>query len=280
MAKISVIGISGASYFMTVDHFHENGETLSADTVHCEMGGKGLNQAIAAVRMKAEVSFLVAVGNDDGAVKTAECCRENGIRCFLAKKADPTATAFILTDRYGENRVTVYRGAQLEPSDVDSFEEELATSDILLLQNEVPEEVNLRASELAEKHGVRIILNPAPARPLPEELVSRVWLVTPNEQESRLIDLKRFPNTVVTLGKKGCLINGETAIPSTSHIPVDTTGAGDTFNGVLSVCVAEGMSLHTACRYANMASGISVTRKYVIDAIPKRTEIERNLRDE
>lgn len=280
MAKISVIGISGASYFMTVDHFHENGETLSADSIYCEMGGKGINQAIAAARMGAEVSFLAAVGDDDGGRKTAKCCRDNGIKCILAKKDTPTATAFILTDRNGENRVTVYRGAELEVSDVDLFEEEIATSDILLLQNEVPENVNLKATEIAEKHGVRIILNPAPARAIPEELARRTFLVTPNEQESKFIDFNLFMNTVVTLGKKGCLINGKTTIPATSDKPVDTTGAGDTFNGVLSVCIAEGRSLEDACRYGNAASGISVTRKYVIDAIPTRKEIERKLRNE
>lgn len=280
MAKISVIGISGASHFMTVDHFHENGETLSANSIYCEMGGKGINQAIASARMGADVSFLVAVGDDDGGRKTAECCRENGIKCYLAKKATPTATAFILTDKSGENRVTVYRGAELEASDVDDFEKEIATSDILLLQNEVPEEVNLRATELAEKHGVKVILNPAPARKLPDEISRRVFLVTPNEQESRLIDLSLFPNTVVTLGKKGCFINGETTIPATPDKPVDTTGAGDTFNGVVAVCIAEGMSLDEACRYGNAASGISVTRKYVIDAIPTREETERKLRNE
>ncbi len=280
MAKISVIGISGASYFMTVDHFHENGETLAADTIHCEMGGKGINQAIAAARMGAEVSFLAAVGNDDGGRKTEECCRENGIRCTLIKKAVPTATAFILTDKSGENRVTVYRGAELEALDVDFFEKEIKTSNVLLLQNEVPEEVNVRAVKIAERYGVKVILNPAPARSLSDGLVRRVWLVTPNEQESKFIDFDLFPNTVVTLGKKGCLINGTTTVPATPDKPVDTTGAGDTFNGVAAVCIAEGMSLEEACRFGNTASGISITRKYVIDAIPTREEIERKMRNE
>ena len=280
MAKISVIGITGNSTFMYTDHFHENGETAVADSVYCEIGGKGINQAISASRMGAKVSFLAAVGDDSDAEKCAECCRDNGIKGFLVNKSLATAMAFILTDRYGENRVTVYRGAQLEVRDLDGFAKEIAESDILLLQNEVPEEVNIRAAEIAKEHGVKVILNPAPARKLSSELIKNVSLVTPNEQEASLIDLSLFEDTVVTLGKKGCLINGSVLIPATKDKPVDTTGAGDTFNGALAVCLAEGKSLEEACRYGNAASGISVTRNYVLNAIPTREEIERKLKNE
>ncbi len=280
MPKISVIGIAGNSTFMYTDHFHANGETAVADSVYCEIGGKGINQAVAAARFGAEVSFLCAVGNDADGEKCAECCRDNGIKGVFVKKNIPTALAFILTDHHGENRVTVYRGAELEEKDVSLFEEEIASSDILLLQNEVPEEVNIRASEIAVKNGVRVILNPAPARSISKALAKNVWLVTPNEQESELIAPDRFENTVVTLGKKGCLINGNIEVPATPDRPVDTTGAGDTFNGTLAVCLAEGKSLEESCRYGNAASGISVTRKYVLNSIPTREETERKYRDE
>ncbi len=278
MAKISVIGIVGGSYFMTVDHFHENGETLSADSLFYEVGGKGMNQAVAAARFGAQVSFLAAVGDDSDGRASLECCIENGITPFLIKKNTPSPTAFILTDKNGENRVTVYRGAELTEEDVGAFEKEIESSDILLLQNEVPQEVNACAMEIAKKHGVRVILNPAPAR---KALISeKLFLATPNEQESRFLDPQLFENTIVTLGKKGCLINGTTVVPATSDRPVDTTGAGDTFNGVLAVCLAENMSLEESCRFANAASGISVTRAHVIDAIPTRKEIERKLQYE
>ena len=278
MAKISVIGITGGSYFMSVDHFHESGETLSASSLFYEVGGKGMNQALAAARFGAQVSFLAAVGDDSDAKESLKCCEENEITPFLIKKKTPSPTAFILTDKSGENRVTVYRGAELSEEDVVSFEEEIGTSDILLLQNEVPVGVNRMAVALAEKYGVRVILNPAPARQT--AISKKLFLATPNEQESRFIDPSLFENTIVTLGKKGCLINGKTTVPATPDRPVDTTGAGDTFNGVVAVCIAEGMCLEDACRFANAASGISVTRAHVIDAIPTREEIERKLQDE
>jgi len=277
MAKISVIGITGGSYFMSVDHFHENGETLSASSLFYEVGGKGMNQALAAARFGAQVSFLAAVGDDSDGKESYKCCTENGITPHLKVKSTPSPTAFILTDKSGENRVTVFRGAELSEEDVYAFEEEIRTSDILLLQNEVPESVNTCAVSLAKKYGVRVILNPAPAR---ESSSLEGFLATPNEQESRFIDPSLFENTIVTLGKKGCLINGKTTVPATPDRPVDTTGAGDTFNGVLAVCIAEGMCLEDACRFANAASGISVTRAHVIDAIPTREEIERKLQDE
>ena len=237
-----------------------------------------MNQAVAAARFGAQVSFLAAVGDDSDGRASLECCIENGITPFLIKKNMPSPTAFILTDKNGENRVTVYRGAELTEEDVGAFEKEIESSDILLLQNEVPEMVNKCAIVLAEKHGVRVILNPAPARE--STLSKKLFLATPNEQESRFLDFTLFENTIVTLGKKGCLINGKTIVPATSDRPVDTTGAGDTFNGVLAVCIAENMNLEDSSRYANAASGISVTRAHVIDAIPTREEIERKLQHE
>ncbi len=278
MTKISVIGICGNSTFMTLDHFHERGETAVADSVFSEIGGKGINQAIAAARMGAEVSFLAAVGDDDDGEKCAECAKQNGISAFLKVKKDAsTAMAFILTDKSGDNRVTVYRGASLDVCDVDSFEKEIAESDILLLQNEVSDEVNIRALEIAVRHGVRTILNPAPARKIPDFIAKNVYLITPNEQEMKSLDISLFKNVVITLGGDGCLVNGKTKIPAVSANPVDTTGAGDTFNGTLAVCLAEGMDLEKASQYANAAAGLSVEKKYVLPSIPKRNEIERKL---
>ena len=155
MAKISVIGIAGNSVFMYVDHFHENGETLVAHEVFEEIGGKGINQAVAAARMGAQVSFLVAVGDDLDGERCLEAAKKDNINCFLrVKEGKNTTFAFILTDKNGENRVTEYKSAELDTDDVISFEEEIAQSDILLLQQEVPSSVNEKAVELAEKYGV------------------------------------------------------------------------------------------------------------------------------
>lgn len=281
MPKISVIGICGNSIFMYADHFHENGETLIANSVFEEIGGKGINQAVAAKRMGAEVSFLTAIGDDANGEKCIQTARENGINAhFKVKQGKSTPFAFILTDKNGENRVTEYKTAELDENDAMAFEEEIASSDILLLQHEVPGEVNAAAVKLAKKHNVKVILNPAPIRCISDEIAKGIFAVTPNEQEIQAIDLSRFENCITTLGKRGCMINGEISVPAIDVEAVDTTGAGDTFNGVLAVCIAEGMDLKKSCSYAVTASGISVGRRYVLNAIPYREEIERKIKDE
>lgn len=280
MAKIAVIGICGNSIFMYADHFHEKGETLVADSVFEEIGGKGINQAVAAARMSAEVSFLTAVGDDMDGRNCMHVIETEGIMGrFCVKKGKRTTFAFILTDKHGENQVTEYKGAELCKEDVLGFEDEIAQSDILLLQQEVPCEVNEIAVELATKHGVKVILNPAPIREISDEMAEAVFAVTPNEQEKQAIDVGRFQNNITTLGKQGCLINEETFIPAIEVQAVDTTGAGDTFNGVLAVCLAEGMELTKACKYAVTASEISVGRNYVLNAIPYRAEIEGSVEE-
>lgn len=281
MPKISVIGICGNSVFMYADHFHENGETLVADSVFEEIGGKGINQALAAKKAGADVSFLCAIGDDSNGKRCIEVANENSINAsFKIKRGKASPFAFILTDKTGENRVTEYKSAELDSDDVLSFENEIASSDVLLLQQEVPIEVNEMAATLAEKHGVKVILNPAPSREISDKLANSVFAVTPNEQELRSIEAHRFKNCITTLGRQGCLINERLSIPAIEVKALDTTGAGDIFNGVLATCIAEGMELERACRYAVTASGISVTRKYVLNAIPHRKEIERILNNE
>ena len=278
--KIAVIGICGNSVFLQVDHFHEKGETVTAEAVYEEIGGKGINQALAAVRMGAEVSFLAAAGDDRDGQTSVQMTEAEGIKgCFCVKKDKRTTFAFILTDRLGGNQVTVYHGAELAAEDVLGFEKEIADSDVLMLQQEVPEKVNEAAIGLAVKHGVKVILNPAPIREISDWMAGRVFIVTPNEQEKRAIDAGRFQNVITTLGAKGCMLPDGTVIPAVKTSVADTTGAGDTFNGVLAVCLAEGMDLEAACKYAVTAAGISVGRKYVLNAIPHREEIERRLQE-
>lgn len=280
MARIAVIGICGNSVFLTVDHFHRPGETLVADSVYEEIGGKGINQAVAAARMGAQVSFLAAIGSDADGKKCREVAAAEGLCAHFAEKAgERTTFAFILTDSDGDNRVTEYEGAALSVEDVRAFADEIKKSDFLLLQHEVPPEVNRAALEIAAESGVRVILNPAPIAPIDDETARMVYLVTPNEQEAAAIDPDRFQNVIVTLGKRGCSVNGSivSALPVQA---VDTTGAGDTFNGALATCLADGMEMKQAARIATVASGISVTRRYVLGAIPYKNEVERILNHE
>ncbi|MBP3591739.1 MAG: ribokinase [Clostridia bacterium] len=274
MSKIAVIGIVGNSVFLEVDKFHEGGETVEAKSVHFELGGKGFNQAVAAARYGAEVSFLAAVGSDSfGAVRSF--LENESIKAYLSKKEQQTAFASIVTDKIGSNHVTVYQGAQLSGNDVSSFENEIKGADILLLNNEVTEEVNLRAIEIAKRYGVRVVLNPAPARQTSQYILENVDLFTPNEHETLGIEEKE--NVVITVGKRGCIIKSENnkSIPAVSVARVvDTTGAGDTFNGVLAASLAEGNTLTEAVTAANIASSIGVTRRYAVSSIPTKKEIE------
>ena len=274
MVTVSVIGICGNSVFMNVDHFHENGETVIADSIFEEVGGKGINQAIAASRMGANVLFLTAVGDDKNGDKCKKIAKENGINSvFKVKQGEFTPFAYILTDKNGENRVTEYGSAELEKSDVLSFEKEIASSDVLLLQQEVSGEVNETAIKIANRYNVKIILNPAPSREISEFVAKSVYVVTPNAQEKKAIDVRKFANCITTLGKNGCSINDETIISSIEVEAVDSTGAGDIFNGVLAVCIANGMEIKEAAKYAVVASGISVSKKYVLNAIPYKNEV-------
>ena len=268
MKRVAVIGLTGTSVFMRVPRFHTGGETIHAESIHVEYGGKGFNQAVAAARWKAEVSFLTAVGDADAA-PVRDTLAAEGINHFVVAKEVPSAYAAILTDPSGQTRVTVYPGARLVLEDVNAFAPRIAEADILLLTNEVDETVNLRAAQVAADNGTRVILNPAPARPLSPALKRLVWLATPNAFETE--GLEGIPEAIVTLGADGCLIQSSgKRLPAPSSGPaVDTTGAGDTFNGVLAACLSRGMSLEAAAEHANAAAARSVTIHYVLPAIPK-----------
>ena len=268
MARIAIIGLVGRSMFFEVPRFHSGGETIVAKSLYEEWGGKGFNQAVAAARQDAAVSFLGAVNAADSkAIK--DFCLKEGIRATLATKKKPTATAAILTDGTGETRVTVYPGAELEAKDVDGFAGSIAMADFLLLNNEVPEAVNLAAVAIAKQYGVKIIFNPAPARKLPKAIVEAVSIFTPNEFEAESLELGA--EVITTLGEKGCRIRstGE-VLPAPVAKAVDSTGAGDTFNAVLAVRLAEGETLHDACVAANEAAAQSVAVKYVLPSLPYR----------
>ena len=285
MARIAIIGLVGRSMFFGVPRFHSGGETITAKSLYEEWGGKGFNQAVAAARQDAAVSFLGAVNAADAkAIK--DFCLKEGIRATLATKKKPTATAAILTDGTCETRVTVYPGAELEVKDVDGFAGSIAMADFLLLNNEVPEAVNLAAVVIAKQYGVKIIFNPAPARKLPKAIVEAVTIFTPNEFEEKLLasgfqllgddglranSSKLKAEVVTTLGAKGCRIGstGE-VVPAPAVKAVDSTGAGDTFNAVLAVRLAEGEELREACVAANEAAAQSVAVRFVLPSIPQR----------
>ena len=274
MSNIAVIGIVGNSVFLPVDHFHVGGETVEATSVHFEPGGKGFNQAVAAKRCGANVSFLAAVGYEYRG-EFAEFLENEGINHTLVFKDESTAFAAIVTDKSGSNHVTVYQGAQLSREDVALFEDSIKAADILLINNEVAEEVNVEAIKIAKKHGVKCILNPAPARETSDFVLDGIDLFTPNEHE--LLGIEDKENVIVTLGARGCLIKstGEEIPGASFGAAVDTTGAGDTFNGVLTAMLAEGRTLAESARIANKIAALGVTRKYAVSSIPTGDEIKK-----
>ena len=273
MSKIAVIGIAGESVFLSVDSFGITGETTVANSFYSELGGKGFNQAIASARYGAEVSFLGACYEEDKE-NFSKIAKLRGVAPFFIGKKERSPYAVITTDKNGENKVCVYRGAELVVDDLECFEKEIKTADILLINNETPIAVNERAVEIAKENGVKVILNPAPSRVHGYDFLDKIDLFTPNEHETE--GLGRYENLIVTLGDKGCFIKDMGRVIDGVKVKqvVDTTGAGDTFNGVLAVCLAENMDMESACKRANTASAIKVTRKYILDSIPTRKEVE------
>lgn len=294
--KIAVIGLSGESIFMKVDHFHHDGETVVADVFYKEYGGKGYNQAVACKRFGADVSFLTVIGDDqigEEVIKSLE--KENINGTFIKKNNSKSAYAMILIDKIGNNQVTCFPGVSknLTKEDVLLFEKEIATSKILLLQMEMSDESLFEAISIAKKYDTLVILNPAPAHQIPNEILKQCDIITPNENEcevlfnissnyqTNLLKLEQ-QNVIVTLGSKGSIVKDGDVVYEIEPLkvnPLNTTGAGDTYNGVLAACILEGFSLKKACIYANFAASISVTKEFVIDSIPNRLEIESKVID-
>ena len=293
--NVAVLGLMGNSVFMSVPHFHSAGETVSAESIYTEPGGKGCNQAVAAARLGAEVSFISCMGEDATAKECIAFMDKEGIACFTEYTALASSPlACILTDSGGENRVTVYRGSadHLTESFVRSCEDAISKADILLLNNECPLSANTAALELAEKHGVKAILNPAPYMPLPQSYLRRFYLITPNLHEARMLagtNANASPQTAVerlrelgvrrgaiTLGGDGAIAwDGDELYSCEAELVIakDTTGAGDCFSGALAVSLAANADIRAAVRFAVRCAGLSVTRSHVMTALPYLKEL-------
>lgn len=287
--SLLIIGLCGQSVFLTVPHFHRPEETLHADSIFCEPGGKGYNQAVAAARMGAQVVFAGAVGRDADGDACVARLEQEGIAARMAYKPQRTAYAAILTNAQGENRVTVFAGAKMTAEDVAALEPAFTQARIILLTPEIPQEAFAQAVALAKAHDVRIVINPAPFFPWVREYMADAWLLTPNRSEAcALLDCEAqelmarlkeasVPRMIVTLGAEGaaCAENGNvTMIPAVCANVVDTTGAGDCFNGTLCALLLEGMPLEEAAKMAVRAASLSVEHAHVLDGMPRRMEIE------
>lgn len=310
---IVVVGSLNLDLIVEVDRLPDQGETVLGKKAHMLPGGKGANQAVAARRLGAEVSLIGAVGRDAFGARLLEALRTEGIDTEGVKVVpdEGSGLAFItLAER--DNRIIVVPGAnaRLTPDDVDRQAALFRAADVVLVQLEIPLEAVEKAVELARRSGVRVILNPAPARPLPATLLRAVDVLTPNRLELRVVNdlpppaveapeeeasaaleagvrallARGVSSVVVTLGAEGAAyaIRDAHGNPGGLHrvpavrVPVrDTTGAGDAFNGALAVALAEGRPLGEAVRMANRVAAIKVTRFGAQAGMPTRAELER-----
>jgi len=282
--RIVVVGSSNTDMVVKAPRIPEPGETVLGGRFIMAAGGKGANQAVAAARLGGQVTLVARLGRDLFGRQAAEGLQAEGIDTSLVvwDEQTPSGVALIMVSAEGENSIVVAPGAngELSPADVERAEGALAEADILLVQLEVPLAAVRRAIELARRHGVRVILNPAPAAPLPADLLGQIDLLTPNRHEAALLaglpveqpeDAQRAARLILaggvgaiamTLGKEGALIaEGDllAQIPAYPVQPVDTTGAGDAFNGALAVAWARGASLRQAVSYASAAAALATT---------------------
>ena len=293
-AKVVVIGSSNTDMTIKGDRLPKPGETVLGGEFRMGPGGKGANQAVAARRLGADVSFICKVGRDIFGDNAISGYQKEGIDCSRILRSDKASgTALILVDGNAENCIAVAPGANadLTPEDVDSVADVIRSADYLILQLEIPVESVLRAAKIAHEAGVYVILNPAPACHLPDELFGYISLITPNQTESALLSgvgdnldaavekLMQLgvKDVVVTLGSKGSLVISEgkrTLVPSLKVKAVDTTAAGDTFCGALCVALSEGCSLVDAAGFATKASALTVQKMGAQDSIPFRSDIK------
>ena len=297
--KILVVGSSNTDMIIKVPRIPKPGETVLGGEFSTAAGGKGANQAVAAARAGGQVTFIARVGEDVFGEQAAKGLAADGIdvKYVIRDPSAPSGVALIYVDAFGENSIAVASGANayLFPADVLAAEKAIATADILLVQLETPIATVQAAVEMAASHGVKVILNPAPAQHLRDELLQHLAFLTPNESETELLTgvkvasiqdaqvaagvlLKRgVGNVIITLGAAGALVANNNAIrhiPGFKVDPVDTTAAGDVFNGALAVAIAEDMPVEKAVRFANAAAALAVTKPGAQPSAPHRQEIE------
>lgn len=297
---IVVIGSSNTDMVVRVGAFPKPGETIMGRGFLQNQGGKGANQAVACARLGGKTSFVGKLGCDALAEHSIGLLKQEGIDVSqLTQTATaPSGTAFIMVDAAGENSIIVNAGAnaELSTADIDAAEELIGRASVVLMQLETPVPTLVHAARMAKKHGATVVLNPAPApaTPLPEELLQNVDVLIPNETEVERLtgmevtdDASLLPaldklqelgvgKVVVTLGAKGAMAvaDGQTVyVPSICVEPVDTTAAGDTFCGALCVRLSEGADLKTAMQFACKAAAVTVTRMGAQQSIPHLAEL-------
>jgi ribokinase len=298
--RIAVVGSVNADMVVKVSQLPALGETVAGGRFMTVAGGKGANQAVAAARLGAEAALIARVGRDAFGDQAIEGYRREGIRTdgIIRDPEHPTGVALIIVDGRGQNLIAVASGANehLTLEDVERHADEIRQADVLLLQLEIPIGTVRRAAEIAADAEVRVVLDPAPAMPLPPDLLALVDFLTPNSAEAsqltgrevhdaasarqaaeRLLALGSR-HVIITLGATGALLadsGGSEFIPTVVVDAVDTTAAGDAFNGALACGLARRLSAKDAVQHACLAATLSTTRFGAQSSLPTIAELQR-----
>lgn len=296
--KILVVGSSNTDMVIKTNHFPLPGETILGGKFLMNAGGKGANQAVASARLGGRVTFVGKIGDDIFGKQAVQQLKDEGINVdfVTVDPENPSGVAMITVDRVGENSIVVASGANgtLSPANFDRAILELDESEFVLMQLEIPIPTVEYIARIAAQKQKKVILNPAPAATLSDELLKNLYLITPNETEAEILTGIRVVDeqsafqsanvlhdkgveiVIITMGAAGAflLVEGKSEIIKAPKVEaVDTTAAGDTFNGALVVALSEGKTIPESIAFANRAASISVTRIGAQTSVPYRKEI-------
>jgi ribokinase len=304
--RILVVGSSNTDLIIKVPEIPRPGETLLGSDFMTFPGGKGANQAVAAARAGGEVNFIASVGDDSYGMESVIGYKQDRINTLNIKvcKGISSGIAMITVSEQGENAIVVASGAnaELHPKDLEKAATSFRDADVMLIQLEIPMDTVQKAVDLGHQLGTRVILNPAPAAELPDHLLHRVSLITPNETEagrltgipvsnehtaakaSEALHDRGVETVIITLGALGAYVSDHRSgirkmVPGFNVRAVDTTAAGDVFNGQLAVSLAEGRPLDLAVREAHAAAALSVRKLGAQRSIPYRKETAAFLKE-
>ncbi|HHQ6722959.1 TPA: ribokinase [Serratia fonticola] len=304
-AKLVVLGSINADHILNINQFPQPGETVIGQQYKVAFGGKGANQAVAAGRSGADIAFIACVGADDIGERIRQQLATDRIdtQPIEAIADSTTGVALIFVNAEGENVIGIDAGANaaVTPDYLNRYRQRVIDADALLMQLESPLETVIAAAKLAKQHQTQVILNPAPACELPNELLAMIDMITPNETEAQRLtgiavnndaDAERAANilhdkgigcVIITLGSRGVWLseNGKgKLVPGFKVKAVDTIAAGDTFNGALVTALLEGKVMSDAVRFAHAAAAIAVTRPGAQPSVPWREEIDAFLQQQ
>jgi ribokinase len=299
MNNILIIGSNNTDMMVKTSRFPREGETVLGGNFLMNQGGKGSNQAVAAARLGANVTFISKVGGDVFGQQTIETLKKEGVDTsqILVDKNAASGVALITVNEKGQNNIVVASGANmnLQPADLELIDKYILLADVILLQLEIPMATVEYVAEKAKKYGKKIILNPAPATKLSDKLLDGLYLITPNQSEAEvligteitdedplrrsadLLRLKGVKNVIFTLGEKGAYFSNNTQsklIDPPRVKVIDSTAAGDVFNGALATAISNGKDWSESIEFAMNAASISVSRIGAQSSAPTLKEVE------